>query len=195
MRPLFTLGHSNHGIDPFLDLLAGQGVTVLADVRSHPASRFAPHFSKERLRASLAAVGIGYLWLGEGFGARPKDPACYEGGIARHALIAAHPAFALARAAVVEAAEAGATVCLMCAERDPLGCHRTALVSRRLRADFPDIRHIHGDGTVEDNTSFEARLVAGDRDGAIRDLFADSPVEAAYDRLSAAIGWRPGGNA
>ncbi|RJF88016.1 DUF488 domain-containing protein [Oleomonas cavernae] len=190
MPPLFTIGHSNHGIETFLDLLIRQGVTVLADVRSHPVSRFAPHFSKDRLRASLGAAGIGYLWLGEGFGARPRDPACFEAGIARHALIAAHPAFAVAKAALVGAAGAGATVCLMCAERDPLGCHRTALVSRRLRPDFADIRHIHGDGTVEDNAAFEARLVAQDDAGGIGDLFADSPIEAAYDRQSATMAWR-----
>jgi uncharacterized protein (DUF488 family) len=191
MPPLFTIGHSNHAIEAFLDLLIRQGVTVLADVRSHPASRFAPQFSKERLRASLAAAGIGYHWLGEGFGARPRDPACFDGGIARHALIAARPAFAAAKAAVVDAAAAGAQVCLMCAERDPLGCHRTALVSRRLRADFPDIRHLHGDGTVETNAAFEARMVA-QGGGVTGDLFAGDPVEAAYEQVSASIAWRRG---
>jgi len=191
MAPLFTIGHSNHSIDTFLDLLIRQGVSVLADVRSHPVSRFAPQFSKERLRAGLAAAGIGYLWLGEGFGARPRDPACFDGGVARHALIAARPAFAAARAAVVEAAAAGATVCLMCAERDPLDCHRTALVSRRLRTDFPDTRHLHGDGMVETNAAFEARLAARGG-GGTGDLFAADPVEAAYERMSASIAWHRG---
>lgn len=190
--PLFTIGHSSHPIGDFIGLLARHGVTLVADVRSHPASRFAPQFNKDRLRASLAAAGIGYLYLGEGFGARPRDSACYRDGVARHELIAARPAFAAARASLAEAAAAGATACLMCAERDPLGCHRTALVTRRLRQDFADICHIHGDGRVEDNAAFEQRL-AGQQGGGTGDLFIGDPVEAAYDRVSAGMGWRASG--
>lgn len=192
MAPLFTIGHSNHSIEAFIGLLAGQGVTVLGDVRSHPVSRYSPHFSRDALRASLAAAGIAYLYLGDAMGARPRDPACYQGEVARHELIAARPAFATAKAELARAGGEGATLCLMCAERDPLGCHRTALVTRRLRRDFPDIRHIHGDGTAETNADFEARLIV--REGLGHgDLFTPDPVEAAYDRMSAGMGWRGSG--
>jgi uncharacterized protein (DUF488 family) len=49
-RPeLFTLGHSNHPLEAFLELLGRHEVAAIADVRSRPFSRFVPHFSKERL--------------------------------------------------------------------------------------------------------------------------------------------------
>ncbi len=79
-RPLFcrfmihTVGHSNHPIAHFLQLLQGQGVTLLADVRSTPYSRFNPQFRREPLIEALADQGIGYLFLGGELGARSKDP-------------------------------------------------------------------------------------------------------------------------
>jgi uncharacterized protein (DUF488 family) len=57
-HPILTIGHSNHPLPRFLDLLRGAEVTAVADVRSVPVSRFVPHFNKDRLAASLAENGI-----------------------------------------------------------------------------------------------------------------------------------------
>jgi uncharacterized protein (DUF488 family) len=71
-RPeLFTLGHSNHPLEAFLELLGSHEVAAIADVRSRPFSRFVPHFSKERLERRLAEEGIGYLYLGAELGGKP----------------------------------------------------------------------------------------------------------------------------
>jgi uncharacterized protein (DUF488 family) len=62
--PVFTLGHSNHGIEHFLSLLQAHRIEVLADVRSTPFSRFNPQYNRQKLEASLREHGFEYLSLG-----------------------------------------------------------------------------------------------------------------------------------
>ena len=69
---LFTIGHSNHAFEHFLELLRRHGVEAVADVRARPYSRFVPHFSKERLERLLSAEAIGYLYLGAELGGKPR---------------------------------------------------------------------------------------------------------------------------
>ncbi len=47
----------------------------------------------------------------------------------------------------------------MCAEKDPLTCHRTILVAHYARPRFAKIRHILTDGSVETGTQADARLM------------------------------------
>ncbi len=49
----FTLGHSNHSIEAFLDLLGQHEIEVVVDVRSSPYCRCATHFNKEPLQNEL----------------------------------------------------------------------------------------------------------------------------------------------
>src|SRR5687768_17775586 len=71
---IYTIGHSTHPIDYFLQLLKHHGVNCVVDVRSVPASRFNPQFNKKTLASSLVANGIEYIHFGEAFGARQTDP-------------------------------------------------------------------------------------------------------------------------
>jgi uncharacterized protein (DUF488 family) len=48
---------------------------------------------------------------------------------------------------------------LMCAEREPLDCHRTILVAKHLSARGLKIQHIHGDGGLEWHTDAITRLI------------------------------------
>ena len=77
---VLTIGHSTHPMDAFIDLLQRHGVTVVADVRAAPYSRFNPQFNRESLAGSLDARGIAYVFLGSELGGRSEDPGCYENG-------------------------------------------------------------------------------------------------------------------
>jgi uncharacterized protein (DUF488 family) len=156
---IYTIGHSRHPLATFLELLRGHGIAVLADVRSLPRSRFLPHFNREPLRQALAAAGVGYVFLGRELGARSDDPACWRDGRASYDLIALDARFqeGLERLRVEAAAR---RVCLMCAERDPLACHRTLLVGVRLRSPRLELAHILADGGLEPHERTEARLLA-----------------------------------
>lgn len=170
MTAMHTIGHSNHDIDAFIALLRLHGVSAIADVRSHPVSHRFPQFDKKALQASLAAAGIRYVFLGEGLGARPRDPACYVKGRADFDCIRASGAFAEALARLRRGAE-DHRICLMCAERDPADCHRTWLVAQTLHETGGVVMHILADGTVEPHNALLLRVAGAD--SGTRSLFGD----------------------
>jgi len=150
MPEIFSIGHSNHAIGHFLALLRQHEIAALADVRSRPYSRFNPQFNRESLAGSLRSAGISYVFLGEELGGK-RDGVTY-------AEIAASDGFRRGLERLREGA-AKLRIVFMCAERQPLDCHRTLLVSRHLKAPDLVIRHILADGMVEEHTSVERRLV------------------------------------
>jgi len=151
-------------------------------VRTTPYSRFNPQFRREALAASLQAAGIAYVFLGAELGGK-------RAGVP-HAEIARSEQFRHGLARLREGAERY-RVAFMCAEREPLDCHRTILVARHLKSPDLAIRHILADGRIEEHSSVERRLVeqtgqtpppliAGDAQA-----WADA-VERAYDERARA---------
>jgi uncharacterized protein (DUF488 family) len=186
---LFTIGHSNLAADRFVDLVKGAGVTAIADVRSVPFSRWCPWFSRQALADGLARDGIAYLPLGDALGGRPRDPRLYSDGIADYEAMAMMPEFRAGLAQVREAMTRQ-RVCLMCAEREPLECHRCLLVARALAEQGVAPRHILSDGTIEPHAATERRLLA--LTGGGEDLFRDDATRLAeaYRRRARAIAAR-----
>lgn len=90
---VFTIGHSTHPQELFIDLLRRHGITALCDVRSSPFSRVNPQFNLDVLKKVLPERGTRYLFLGKELGARSDDPACYEGGKVQYDRPGAHGAF------------------------------------------------------------------------------------------------------
>lgn len=188
---IWTIGHSNHSALRFIDLLQGAGLDCVADVRSVPFSRRNPQFSQKALAASLKAAGIEYWFLGDGLGARPKDPACYEHGKVSYARIAATPDFEDAVAALIERSDQ-ARIALMCAEKEPLDCHRTILVGRAVARRGIDLQHIHADGRSEPHVELEQRLLHSAKEQI--DLLSnrDVALARAYDRRGQQIAFTSG---
>lgn len=179
----YTVGHSNHTLEHFMEILIENGITAIADVRSIPYSRYTYQFDREALHADLKAVGIAYSFLGKELGARPDDTDCYKNGTADYNLIAATPLFSSGLDRVIEGAQKY-RIALMCAEKDPLDCHRTILVGRNLKRRNVVIRHIHADGKIEDCEMAEKRLVKLTKQ-EMDDMFqspgtAADPIERAY---------------
>ncbi|MGD2181886.1 DUF488 family protein [Lusitaniella coriacea] len=155
---LFTVGHSNHSIEAFLRLLQQHKVSALADVRSHPYSRYLPHFSRDVLKVSLQEAGIAYVFLGRELGARPPDLSCYVNGKALYEKIAATTEFQTGLERLQRGAEQY-NISLMCAEQDPITCHRAILICRHLQRKGLEIEHILKDGTLESHDALETRLL------------------------------------
>ncbi len=61
--PLYTVGHSTHPIERFLELLGEHRIALLADIRSFPSSRRWPRFNQELLAEALGRAGVEYRWL------------------------------------------------------------------------------------------------------------------------------------
>jgi uncharacterized protein (DUF488 family) len=149
MQPqLFSVGHSNHPIGHFVSLLKDAGVTLLADVRSYPVSRYAPQFNREALAKSLEDNGIAYLYLGKELGGKAREKISmqdFERGLER-----------------LLSETVRHRVAMMCAERDPLNCHRWLWLSRELTARGIEVAHILADGKIESQFETENRLLAAE---------------------------------
>lgn len=158
MAELFTIGHSNHSIDTFIQLLRLHEVTALADVRSHPYSRYLPHFNQTELKPVLLKAGIRYVFLGRELGARPNDPSCYVDGKAVYEKIAATKLFGEGIQRILKGIE-DYKIALMCAEKDPITCHRAILVCQYLRHKHFPINHILKTGNLESHNALEERLL------------------------------------
>lgn len=186
---IFTVGHSTHAAQAFAALLRTHGVTAVADVRSAPWSRFNPQFNRETIARDLEAQGIRYVFLGRELGARPEDPACYEGGRVRYARLARTALFRGGLDRVVDGARRY-RLTLMCAEKDPLDCHRTILVARELARRGLDVAHVLADGRLEPHAATIERLLA--RHGMAQpQLFAsrEERIERAYDAQAAELAY------
>lgn len=156
---LYSIGHSNHEITAFVELLRQHGITAIGDVRSHPYSRYVPQYSREPLKTALVNGGIAYVFLGKELGARSNNPACYRQGKVQYDLLAQEAFFAEGVKRVIQGMERY-VIALMCAEKDPLYCHRALLVARKLFEVGVPVSHIHADGSLETHQAMESRLLA-----------------------------------
>ena len=193
---IYTVGHSNHTSEAFLALLRSNDVTGVADVRSAPYSRFNPQFNRETLARALEGHGVEYLFLGRELGARPDDPACYENGRVVFSRLAGTAVFRRGLDRVIEGADGAGEgarprrLALMCAEKDPLDCHRTILVARELVRRGVGVAHILAAGRIEPHDETVERLLARHRLDQ-PDLFASRAdrVERAFDAQAEQIAY------
>lgn len=155
---LYTIGHSIHSIEEFIRLLRMHSVTVVCDVRSTPYSQFTPQFNRELLQKELKMHNISYVFLGKELGARSDNPDCYVNGKVQYGCLAKEPGFHQGINRLVEGLK-NYRIALMCAEKDPVTCHRTILICRNLRSMDIEIKHIIEDGKVENNFDLEHRLL------------------------------------
>lgn len=186
---ILTIGHSTQSGEQFLQRLKRHGVTAVADVRSSPYSRHNPQFNREELRGALKAEGIRYVFLGKELGARSDDECCYVDDKVRYHLLAQTDLFRAGISRLTEGAE-NFRVALMCAERDPLDCHRTILVARELVKLGQDVKHILGDGTLETHSHAMSRLI-NQLGLANQDMFRseEATLNEAYDMQAERIAY------
>lgn len=166
MTTLFTIGHSNHEIGKFVDLLKMNKIQQVVDVRSSPYSRFNPQFNRERLCTSLAEQGMNYIYAGHQLGGRPEDPSCYRDRIlpqdkkgyinkVDYPEVMKKPFFLQGIQQLHDLIEK-ARIAILCSEEDPAACHRHHLITRYLLENHPDLEvfHIRKDGCSENARDF-----------------------------------------
>ena len=180
---IYTIGHSNHKIEKFIQLLKGHDIAAVYDVRSIPYSKYAPQFNQGSIKQSLTYAGIEYVYLGKELGPFSKDPNCCVDGIVQYKLMAQTKAFRDGLSRIKKDAMIY-NLALMCAEKEPAECHRMILVCRHLRGKDTEIKHIMADGSLEDNRDTERRLmkILKIPDVLSFDEFED-PVERAYEEM------------
>jgi uncharacterized protein (DUF488 family) len=156
MSTVYTIGHSIHSLEEFLELLTRHQMDVVVDTRSAPYSRFAPQFDREIVQTALAKSGVKYLFLGDELGGRPKNASYYDAaGHVLYSRVTRDPAF-VSSIERLEHGISGFKVALMCGEEDPAHCHRRLLVGRVLAESGHQILHIRGDGGLQTDAEVAA---------------------------------------
>ena len=146
---IFTVGHSNHELEKFIDLLRPHRIDVLVDIRSNPFSRFAPQFNKKGIEKAVKANGMKYLFLGRELGGRPHGSEFYDAdGFVLYDRLAESPLFLEGIQRLVKGIKTY-RVALMCSEENPANCHRHLLVGRILAGRGVNVQHVRKDGKVQ----------------------------------------------
>jgi uncharacterized protein (DUF488 family) len=146
---VLTIGHSNHQIGRFLELLKSHTIQVVVDARSQPYSEYATQFDQKPLKKSLEEEGIRYVFLGRELGGRPVGDEFYdEEGHVLYGRVAETALFqeGLSR---LEKGIREYKVAMLCAEENPAACHRRLLVGRVLLDRGIRVDHIRGDGRIQ----------------------------------------------
>jgi uncharacterized protein (DUF488 family) len=189
----YTIGHSNHSAEKFEQLLAVHEINCVIDVRSAPYSKYVVHFNRENIEKSLKEKNILYIYMGKELGARQTDPCVMADGRVDYDKVAKSKIFLREIDRVIDGIRKGFKIVLMCAEKDPLDCHRFALISRVLSGKGIEINHILDDGRVISNRSMEDGLVAGGQGDLFFGALAGAGsgvLETEYKKLTDALSER-----
>lgn len=198
---ILTIGHSNLELAEFLKVLVNHQVKILCDVRSRPGSYRFPQFNREPLEACLATAGIQYEFLGEPLGGRPSNPRAYHAdGLVNYEVRRKETDFLTGIDRAIELSRAS-NIALMCAEEDPLQCHRFLMICPALLDRGVTLSHIRRGGELELQREAEDRLLklhdlaafdsgslfASERETAIQDALRLQAKEFAFRASAEAI--------
>lgn len=158
---LFTIGHSNHPFEQFLDLLKQHQIAALVDIRRFPGSRSFPQFNQENLSAALHENGVEYHWIEALGGRRPKAKASSKSlnlGL-RNESFRNYADYMLAeefRKGIEELRKIAETkrTAIMCSESVFWRCHRR-LVSDYWVANGGAVQHIFPNGDIKPHSMTE----------------------------------------
>jgi len=182
---LFTIGHCNLEMAELLSALIRHEIKMVCDVRSRPGSFRFPQFNREPLMARLAAAKIVYQFFGDQLGGRPLDSRYYRAdGLVDYVARRKAPDFAEAMHRLIGFAKAQSLV-LMCAEEDPLHCHRFLMICPALVQRGLQPLHLRRAGVTESQRDAEDRLLQlhGFADVTSNSLFAQGRAAALEDAL------------
>jgi uncharacterized protein (DUF488 family) len=145
MLLIYTIGHSDHPMPAFVDLLRQRDITLLADVRSQPYSRWAPQFNREPLEHDLEEAGIRYCFMGDALGGRPSHPQLYTAGRPDYGRMERTDVYQRGIERLLDLARIE-RVAVMCGEGNHQHCHRHLLITQTLLKQGVVVLHIQPDG-------------------------------------------------
>ncbi|MCQ2965957.1 MAG: DUF488 domain-containing protein [Alphaproteobacteria bacterium] len=163
MCGIFTIGHSVHRIDDFIDLLKSYQIDYVIDVRSDPHSKYAYEFNKENLKPAIEKNLLNYVHMGKYFGARREDMSLYsrkENGkrYLDFDKVRSSEDFLKGYESICRGVEKF-NIAFMCAEKNPMDCHRAIMVSKAFTDHGYKVKHILEDGTIETQNQLDQELL------------------------------------
>ncbi|ENZ02486.1 hypothetical protein HMPREF1092_01721 [Clostridium thermobutyricum] len=198
---VFTIGHTNYSIDKFIDLIRKFNINCVVDVRSTPFSKYTPQFNENNLKLELNKRGIYYIKMGNEFGARRKNKKLYTvDGYLDFEKTRKDKDFLKGIERIKQGCNKGFNITLMCTERDPIDCHRTILVSKGLKDNGFNIKHILPNAEIQSQKKIEERLLNKYYPNRLqlsfdinKNLTEEEMIEEAYRIRNKEIGYPIGG--
>ncbi len=134
---IFTIGHSTHPIDEFVQLLLAHGVKEVIDVRSIPKSHHNPQFNLDALKTSLKQAHIKHKHLSRLGGLRHTKADSMNLGwrntsFRGFADYMASSEFEAGLQELMKVASVRSTA-IMCAEAVPWRCHRSLIADALIK--------------------------------------------------------------
>ena len=188
-KTVFTIVYAGAKLPQFIAALKEQSVTLLVDVRSVPKSQYFPDFNDARLKEQLSKHGIKYENWKEEFGARQTNKEWFSGEVLDFEKFAASAQF---KRGIERVKQSDEMICLMCAEIDPIGCHRGILCSKELCSIGIEVKHIiakrNGEITIEYHSDLESRLTTM---YCKQPSLLDDGLQFVYRKQNQKIGYNP----
>ncbi len=156
----YTVGHSNHDISVFIELLNKHEIEKIIDVRSVPYSKYVPEYNRDELNRYLEREDIDYEFKGDTLGARHTDEKFLTNSKVDFSKVRKDEYYKESIKKLVEEIKGGSKISLMCSEKNPFNCHRFVLVSYSLKKMGVNVKHILGDGGILSNEKLEEKLLS-----------------------------------
>lgn len=196
-KTIYTIGYSAfENIEDFLKQLKKYQINVLIDVRSIPvASEFYNIYSKQYLSTYLKHNNIIYRNYAKEFGARQENQEYYTNEYFNFSKFLNSDIFYSGIEKVEKGIDLGYKFILMCAEKDPIMCHRAIMVARGFKNFGYSIKHILADGSIQTQNDIEKRLVdlyfpARKQLNLFENKTLNEYVEEAYQKQNKKIGYK-----
>lgn len=160
MNIIYTIGYTSFNIEKIVEVLKKYKITYLIDVRSVPKSSYYKDFDDSNLMPLLKANGILYRNYKKEFGARQENKDFYNSkGFLDFNIFSQSKQFNDGIEKMKKAQNMGYVICLMCAEKDPINCHRTILIARNLDKKGFVIKHILATEELCEQKDIDKRLL------------------------------------
>lgn len=156
---LYTIGYCRFSPEEMLAIFNESQIKAVIDVRATPYSRAFPMYNREAIKKFFNGNGLYYLSFATEFGGRLTPEKDSVGSAERYDYLRNSQDFKKGCERLHEGLMKF-NVCLMCAQKDPITCHRSILISHNYRLLYPETRifHISPEG-LETQKDLDARVL------------------------------------
>ena len=159
-KNIYTIGYSGYAVDDFINELKKYHISALIDVRSSPYSTYYTDYNRPALEKRLKQSGMFYRNYAQEFGARQENRLFYNSeGYLDFEKFAKSEQFISGVDKVCGGTDKGYKAALMCAEKNPLECHRCILISRAFSDREYNIVHLLPNGETKTQKDIETELL------------------------------------
>lgn len=160
INTIYSIGYSGFSIKEFLETLKANKITLIVDVRSKPYSQYFPDFNKETLEKTLKSNGIYYRNYAKEFGARQEERHFYsKEGYLDFEIFVKSAYFQSGFEKLKQSMVQDYSFSLMCAEKDPINCHRTIMIARAFHEAGYEVIHLLPNNGVMTHEVIESRML------------------------------------